>query len=112
MPLAQLLNQPKTDAEWSLWAWSHKDQHDLIRQAIQTKYNVNLDQYVLQPINLDEPALFLDNNQQAHDDFNGVLGTRGSDLLQVDLNNPAQFQSWINLHYQEHYTASAALKVT
>jgi hypothetical protein len=112
MPLANLLNQPKTDAEWSLWAWAHYDQHTIIRQAIQAKYSVALNSYPIQPIDLQQPTIFLNYNQELHDDFNGVLGTRGSDLLQVDLNNPAQFQAWINLHYQEHYTASAALKVT
>lgn len=110
--LANLLNSPNSDAEWAIWGFAHKDSHDLIRQAIQKKYGVNLDQYVLFPIDRDEIGTFLNNNQQAHDDFNGVLGTRGSDLLEVNLNDAAQKQSWIYLHYQEHYTASNALGVS
>jgi hypothetical protein len=112
MPLANLLFVPQSSEDWSIWSFSHRDQHQLIRNAIQTKYGTNLDFYPIDPIDLTAFENFLNYNQQAHDDMNGVLGTRGSDLLQVDYKNRSELEAWVYLHYQEHYTASAALGVT
>jgi hypothetical protein len=112
MPLADLQNLPNSAEDWSVWSYSHRDQHNLIRNAIQASYGTNLNFYPIDPIDLSDFDIFLNYNQQAHDDMNGVLGTRGSDLLQLDYKDKRQLQAWIYLHYQEHYTASAALKVT
>lgn len=112
MPLAGLQFTPQSPQDWTIWSYSHRDQHNLIRGAIQTKYGVNLGSYPIDPIDLTLFDVFLNYNQQFHDDMNGVLGTRGSDLLQVDYKDRSQLEAWINLHYQEHYTASSALGVT
>lgn len=112
MPLADLLNQPKSAEDWNLWGFAHRDQHLLILGGIRKKYSVSLTEYPLYPINLSAQAQWLDWNQQAHDDFNGVLGTQSSDLQQVDLSNPRLLQAWIWLHYQEHLTAAIGLGVS
>ena len=112
MPLADLLNIPKDADDWNLWGFAHRDQHQLILGAIRKQFNVSLNEYPLFPIPLQTPEQWLDWNQQAHDDFNGVLGTRGTDLQETDLKDPRLLQAWIYLHYQEHYTASQRLKIS
>lgn len=107
--LAYLLNAPRTPEEWSVWSYAHRDQHSQIRQAIQARYGVNLTEYTLDPIDLNAIPNFLNWNQRAHDDFNGVLGTQGSDLSQADLTDPNLEEAWSWLHYQEHFTAAQIL---
>jgi len=112
MPLAYLVNTPHTPQEWDIWSWSHQDQHDIVRQAIRAKYGIDLFQYVLWPIPFQDLNQWLDANQQAHDDNNGVLGTQGSNLQQTNFNDPNQLQAWIWLHRKEHENWAQALGVS
>ena len=105
--LAACLEVPTGDPEWSMWAWSAKNQIDLIRQAINQKYGVNLTEYILYPFTPTD--MWLQNYASAHSDFNGVLGLQGHDLESVDFNDPNEVSAWIDLAYKELYDASAAL---
>ena len=109
--LAYLLNTPRTPQEWSIWSYAHRDQEAQIRQAIQAKYGVNLTEYPLDPIALDDFPDFLNWNQRAHNDWNGVLGTQGSDLTQASLTDANQLEAWIYLHRREHETAANILHI-
>lgn len=106
-----LLNTPKSVDEWDRFSFHHRTSHDLIRQAIQTQFNVALPDYVLDPIPLNQPLFFLENNQQAHTDFDGILGVQSSDLEDVNLSDERQLQAWIYLHYLEHQTAENTLGI-
>ena len=110
--LADLLIAPQNELEWSRWSFAHRDQHNLIRQAIQKLYGVNLPDYQLDPINFADFTSFLDNNQSAHNDMNGVLGLQSSNLEQVDFQNKAQLEAWIYLHRREHEAAAFKLGIS
>ena len=112
MPLPYLLNVPRTPEEWSVWGFSHRDQHKLVIQAIQAAGGGSLTEYPLDPISLDDFDDFLNWNQRAHNDANGVLGTQGSDLTQANLTDQNQLQAWINLHRREHENWSNALGIS
>lgn len=107
--LAHLLNVPKTPEDWAVWGYAHRDQHQEIRQAIQTRFGVVQTEYPLDPIDLSNIHGFLEWNQQTHNDMNGALNTQGSDLSEVDPKDLNQLQAWIWLHYQEHITAANIL---
>ena len=80
----------------------------------QVKPVVNLQQYVLHPVNEQDKLdfqNFLENNQQAHDDFNAVLNLQGSDIEELDIKDQNKLQQWIYTQYEELYSASAALKI-
>ncbi len=109
--LAALLNVPKTDAEWRQFSYDHRDSHDRIRAAIKKKYGVDLTDYVIDPINPDSLQQFLQDNASLHTDMNGILKSQSSDLLDVDINDPKQLDSWINLNYQEHQNAEQLLGI-
>lgn len=102
--LAYLLNVPVTAHDWSVFSWPHRDQHKQVLQAIQANNGINLTEYVIDPIPFDRFQDFLAANQKFHNDANGVLGTQGSDLTQVNPSDQNQLQAWIWLHYQEHRT--------
>jgi hypothetical protein len=112
VPLADLLNVPQTELDWRLWGFAHRDQHNIVRGAIQQQYGFNLPDYPLDPIDLDRVQDFLQWNQQAHDDVNGVLQTQASDLQFVDIKNKSQLEAWIYLHRREHETWSDKLKAS
>lgn len=110
--LAALLRPPQTKEDWFRWAWDHRTQHDIMRQAVLEQKNINLPDYQLYPIDLDTVLFFIDQNQSAHDDMNAVLGTNSTNLQQSDFSNPAQLQAWIYLHQREHENWANALKVS
>lgn len=109
--LASLLNVPKTKEELDRWSWSHRTSHTKIRAAIQAQKNVNLSDYQIDPIPLDNTTQFLQNNQQLHSDMNGQLGLQGSDLQDADLSKPEVLEGWVYSHYKEHSDAESALKI-
>ncbi len=108
--LASLINVPKSKIDWDRWSLSHRTSHDKIRQAIQAR-GVQLQDYQLDPINFQYPEVFLNNNQQTHNEMNAALGSQASDLLEVDLKDDKQLQAWVYLHYLEHQSAELALGI-
>ena len=109
--LASLLNVPQSEADWSRWSYNNYDCLNQIRDAIATQKGVALNAYQVEPIDFDDLETWLDNNQQAHNDFNATLGLNGSDLLHVDFKDPNQLQSWVYLSYQECSAACQTLKI-
>lgn len=109
--LANLLNPPKTSEEWLQFSFDHRDSHDRIRAAILKKYGVNLTDYIVDPMNREDPRTFLQNNSSLHSEMNSILKAQSSDLLDVDFKNAEQIASWLNLHYQEHQNAEQLLGI-
>lgn len=72
---------------------------------------VNLQEYQLYPVDFNHSTDWLDNVSQSMQDINSVLGLQSVDLEDVDLKDNNQLESWINLLYQELYSASAALAI-
>jgi tyrosyl-tRNA synthetase len=114
MPLFDLLSVPNSPEDWEQYSFATKNQIDLIRSAILKQKNINLAQYVLYPVDFSTPQGtqdWLQNLSQAHDDFNSVLNLQSSDIEDVDLKDKNQLQSWVNLVYQETYTACSVLQI-
>lgn len=109
--LAAVLNIPETEEQWSIWSYNHRLSHNAIRAAILAQYNVNLDDYQIDPIGTDDIVAWLDRNSQLHDDMNAVLKLQGQDLQDVDLKDKNQKQAWVWLHYLEHNTAEQKLNI-
>ena len=111
MPLYDLLNVPRSQTDWEVFSFANRDQITAIRQAILKQYNLNLTDYQLYPINFNNFKDWLQNNEQAHQDFNSVLGLQSSDIEELNPQDEKQLTAWIYLQYQELYSASAALKI-
>lgn len=106
-----LYNAPSSESEWNIWSLSHAASHTKILQAIKAQKSLSLSQYQLDPIAFNAVDVFLNNNQQAHNDMLGALGISGADLQQVDLKDPNQRRAWVYIHAKEHADAEGALKV-
>ena len=103
-----LENEPKTDSDWKLWAWHHRDSHNRIRAAILRKKGVVLQDFQVEPINPNDMTSFLQNNSNLHNDMNSALGLQSTDLQDANLGNERELTSWIKLHSLEHFYAEAA----
>lgn len=99
--LARLLNVPGTPEDWSIWSFSNYDCNNQIRQAILAQKNVILPEYQLEPIPWGDLDTWMNNNQQAHIDFTGILGLQSNDLLHADLKDESQRAAWVWLNYSE-----------
>ena len=109
--LAILANVPRSAEEWAIFSLHHKLDHDEIRSAINSQKKLNLQLYPLDPIPTNAWQTWLINNQSAHTDMDNAMGLQSSDLEDLDPNNENQLIAWIFLHYQEHYSVRAALKI-
>lgn len=108
--LAALLNAPTTPEEWQTWSWQHRLSHAAILGAAAAK-GTFLTDYVLDPIPLAHIDDWLERNQQAHVDMDGLVGVQSVDLTDVDFNDARQVQAWIYLHWQDHTTVEQRLGV-
>lgn len=109
--LASLINIPKSSSDWEEFFFSNRDQIQNIQKAILQQKNINLAQYIIYPVSMDNFQGFLEANQQSHEDFNSALGLQSSDIETVDPRDESQLSAWIYLQYQELFSASAALGI-
>lgn len=111
MSLVDLINVPKNQTDWELFAFANRDQIFAIRQAILARNGINLTEYELYPIDFNNFEAWLQRNQQSHEDFNSVLGLQSSDIESVDPKDEKQLAAWIYLQYQELFSASSVLGI-
>lgn len=109
--LPPLLSIPPTDTGMNEFLYHNAQDHREIRTAIQTRFNINLPIYQLESIDTKDPSGWLERHASAHNDMNAVLGIAGTDLLDVDFNEPDQVKSWVYLHFQEHQAARTVLGI-
>jgi hypothetical protein len=111
MSLPQLYQPPPGDRGWQeYWFWHFQDHLEIV-QRLQLVLNVQLTVYDIDPWVDASRDQILEQHQQFHNDFNGLLNTPGNDLSDVDFKNQGQLRAWIFLNYQEHQNAHQALEI-
>lgn len=109
--LPQLVAIARDDVDANAWAYAHYQDHIEIKQALQTKKNLNVQIQEIDEINWDDFYGYLERHQLMHNDFNGILRLEGNDLTSVDFQNYAQRQQWLWLNFREHQIARQALGI-
>lgn len=109
--LAALLNVPATQNDWNIWSWHHRLSHSAILGAALRQRDIELTDYVIDPINLQGIEDWLERNQQLHVDADGLVGSQSIDLTDVDFQDPKQLQAWMYLHWQDHTTIEQRLGI-
>jgi len=104
MSLGTLFNVPslQDEASFNYFSQANMDSHRLVTFAITAQKNINIDMYPLDPIPFFEFKTWLFIHQAWHNAINGVLGTSGYDLSDVDFSDEQQAAAWTYLHAQEH----------
>jgi hypothetical protein len=108
--ISTLLNVPTTPGEWTIFSFAHAQVHQAIRNALNAN-GIPTGNYVLDPINTDAIAEWLEAVQQTHTEMNSALGLQSNDLTGVDFRDSRQAEAWIYLNWQEDNAAMAALKI-
>lgn len=111
MSLPMLYMQPNTDDEWLAWSFNHAATHYTVHDAVTVQKKINLDQFVLDPINRRDLGMWLYNHQVMHSQVNAALGVQGYDLLSFDFEDPQQLQTWLGLNGAEHQNWNKILVV-
>lgn len=109
MMLASLYNTPHTTPEFQQWLFHNYAEHHLLIQGIKKKYNIQLTEYCINPLLVDNIRQFLIIHQQMHDDMDAVLGISGNDFTDIDFDKPDSVESFLFLHADEHRQANQKL---
>jgi hypothetical protein len=109
--LADLYNVPTTDEERAQWSFAHMAHHRDINQRIYDLIRVALPEYIIDPINVDDPGDWDYQHQLMHDNQNQILGILGQDLTGAEWKDERLLAGWIFLNSNEHYQASAILGI-
>jgi len=109
--LASLYNVPSTDEERAQWAFAHMAHHRDISRRIYLLVKVALPEYILDPIDPNDPGEWEYQHQIMHDNQNEILGIQGQDLTGIDWSNRNLMAAWIQLNSSEHYQASNILGI-
>lgn len=100
---------PEDENDRNRWTFSHSTEHLAIINAVRAQKGVSLVEFLLDPFEPAAEETWLMSHQQAHDQFNDVLGLPGSDLQSYDFKTPQGRKELAFLHFREHQAANAAL---
>ena len=112
MALPNLYNAITDDKSLMEFSFANVDEHRKILAAIRNTYNINLQEYIIDPIPSWDFSAWAYRHQQMHNEQNSVLGITGNDLTSVDFTKQDQVYAWAQLHAQEHYQAAQILRIT
>lgn len=100
MSVANIFNIPQTEEQWAAWSLLHMIWHRSCNVAIFRRFNIILPEFILDPIDPEQPDVFLANHQTMHTNIDLVLGVPSFDLLDVDWSDEAQRLGWFAAHAQ------------
>lgn len=109
--LADLANVPSTDEERAQWTFAHMAHHRDISARIYLLVKVALPEYILDPVNPEDPGDWEYQHQLMHDGQNQLLGINGQDLTDVNWKDQRLLAAWIQLNMDEHVQASNILGI-
>lgn len=109
--IAQLYNIPGDPKESNSWSFAHSSHHRDIIKAIHEQYGVNLPEYVLDPVPVQDLSTWIYQHQQMHNDMNGILRVSGYNLSNVDWKNIESRSSWIFSNATEHTNIAGLLRI-
>lgn len=112
MSIVDLFNIPGDDVQLAFWARMHVIWHRSCNLLIFQKHNVILPEYVLDPIDADDPGVFLQNHQTMHNNIDSVLNIQSYDLQDVDWANQTQRIGWFQAHAQLSQQEANALEIS
>ena len=111
MGLPLLFRVPDAPEDWRAWSFNHAANHNDWIPAVQRLKNLQITQFLLDPVDVSNLGMWLYSHQEAHNQANSALGSQGFDLLSYDLNNPDDLQEFIELNATEHQRISGTLGI-
>ena len=109
--LADLANVPASDTDRAQWSFAHMAHHRDISARIYLLAKIALPEYILDPVDPNDPGDWEYQHQIMHDNQNQLLGITGQDLTGVDWKDQRLLAAWIQLNFNEHLQASNILGI-
>ena len=109
--IASLYNVPGSPEELASWSTKHIAHHRDINRRIYELVAIALPDYLIDPVDPDNPGPWDDLHQAMHQDFDALLGISGFNLLGVDWKNQDLLAAWIFLNATEHHQAADILGI-
>jgi hypothetical protein len=110
-PVANLSNIPSDVQSVNEYAFSLQAQIRDINRVIFEDSGITLPEYVIDPLNIDNPNAQLQQLQIMADNIGDVLNIAGYDLEDVDLSDQGQRASWVWLVFTFFKQASDQLHI-
>lgn len=104
MALATLYNVPSNLQEMNVFSFTNMNEHVKISAALLADFGISSPVFILDPLPLVDPGVWLYQHQTLHNIMNSISGGNSNDLTAVNFNDKGQLSEWIWLHAQEHYT--------
>jgi len=111
MSIAGLYQIPRTPEEISRWVFDNAADHIVIINAISDQKGRLLTSYVIDPLPQVDVPNWLWRHQTMHSDMDGILRTGGNDFSGLDFHDPVALEYLVQLHFNEHLAAHAALGI-
>lgn len=112
MSVADVFNVPGDEFQEAKWSALHLALHRDQNRAIFLQYAVILPEYILDPVNWEDPRLWLQQHQLMHNYMDQVLGIGQENLTEVEWDDPGSRSGWIQAHAQLHQQETNALSIT
>ena len=90
----------------AFWLRAHQDAHRGAAQATNTFLPV------IDPFDVNNETAretWLADHARAHNEVNAYLKIAGADLTELNWNNPAEVQAWVDLNFLEHEQWASSL---
>lgn len=91
---------------FAFWLRAHQSAHDYAASKSSTV------RVILDPFNIQDPfarEAWLRDHQRSHDAINNYLKVSGPDLTELNWNNAAEVQAWVDLNFLDHQQWLTAL---
>ena len=109
--ILELTQYPRTKTDWARWAFCNMAHHRDIIRLITRDQNIQLDEYVLDPIDRANFPRWLEGHQIMHNQMNAALDVESTALNQVNLRDPEDVANWLLRHANEHIRAGDILNL-
>lgn len=110
--IADLLNIPQSPEDFFSFSFANAAHHTDVVVAIRAKGGATIAPVPLDPIPPTDFQTWLSTHQQHHILIDAALGVQGNDLLDLDLKDQKQVQTWFALHANEHFQWANILGVS
>jgi hypothetical protein len=100
--IANLFNLPTVPRELEDWTFVHMVHHRDVNEQIFLLTGIRLDEFVLDPLNPNDPGQWEYQHQAMHQAVNSVLGISGFDLSDVDFLHTDKLAGFILQNATEH----------
>ena len=105
--LTQIQFPANTPQGFTEWTYQHYVAHQAIIDAALKVKNVQLIQYQIWPVNIDDIDGFLENHQNMHNQMNQLYGVYGNDLSTLDWKDRRAVDAFYFLNWQEHVAVAS-----